>query len=328
MSRNAKALRRLHSQCERAKRSLSSEVETVIDIDCLHEGHDFSLKFSRAKLEDLNADLFEKCMEIVRKCLEDAHMNNDQIDDILLVGGSSRITKLQELLRHNFGQEELCNKVNPDEAIAYGAAVQAAALNNEDVTLELTDVTPFSLGIEASNGVMIVVVPRATPILAQEEEYVTTARDNQTAGSIFIYEGERPLIAQNNLLGKFVLRGIPPARCGVPCIKVCFKVSEDGILAASAEDEGSGASKEITITNACGGLSKEEIDKMIADADKFREQDEKVKKKNLARNSLECYIYNMKSRVTEAKTKQNIKASDYNQGGYVVSMIAGAKVIP
>ncbi|GLJ47054.1 hypothetical protein SUGI_0993530 [Cryptomeria japonica] len=271
MSKSAKALRRLRSECERAKRNLSSEEETVIDIDCLYKEHDFSVKVSRAKFEELNADLFKKCIEIVRECLKDAHMSNDQIDDIVLVGGSSRITKLQELLRQNFGQKELCNNVNSDEAVAYGAAVQAAALNNEDVSLALRDVTPLSLGIETNDGAM------------HEREHCSH---------------------KNNLLGKFELHGIPPARCGVPSFKVCFKISEDGILTASAEDEGSGASKEITITNAGGRLSKEEIDEMIANAEKFREDDEKVKEKNL-----ECYIYNMKSRVTEAKNKHNIKTS-------------------
>ncbi|XP_057818610.1 heat shock cognate 70 kDa protein [Cryptomeria japonica] len=310
MSRSAKALRRLRSECERAKRSLSSEIETVIDIDCLYERHDFFIKFRRAKFEELNTDLFQKCIEIVRECLQDAQMTNDQIDDIVLVGGSSRIPKLQELLRQNFGQKKLCNKVNPDEAVAYGAAVQAAALNNEDVTLKLTDVTPLSLGTEIKGGVMTAIVLRNTPIPTQREKYFTTACDNQTKTSIPIYEGERPLAAQNNLLGEFKLSGIPQARSGVPKIKICFKISEDGILTASAEDEVSGANEEITITNAGGRLNREEIDKMIADAEKFKEDDKKVEKKNLARKSLEYYIYNMRSRVTKAKIKQHIKASD------------------
>ncbi|XP_059068213.1 heat shock 70 kDa protein 4-like [Cryptomeria japonica] len=198
-------------------------------------------------------------------------MSNDKIDDIVLVGGSSRITKLQELLRQNFGQEELCNKVNPDKAIDYGAVMQAATLNNEDVSLTLMDVIPLSLGIETGSGVITVVVPRATPIPCQ--------------------------------------RGILSARCGVPRVKVCFQISKNGVLTASVEDEGSEASKEITITNVCGRLSKEERDKMIVDANEFQEDDEKVKTKNLARDTLEHYIYNMKSRVSEAKTKHNIKAS-------------------
>ncbi|GLJ47050.1 hypothetical protein SUGI_0993490 [Cryptomeria japonica] len=248
-------------------------------------------------------------MEIVKECVEDAHMSNDKIDDIVLKGGSSCITKLQELLRPNFGQEELCNKVNPDEEIAYVAGVQATALNNEVVSLTLTDVIPLSLGIETGSSVITVVVHRATPIPCQIGLCVTTTYDNQTGVTIPLYEGERPLTAQNNLLGEFVLRGIPPARCGVPSVKICFQISEDDVLTASAEAEGSGSSKEITITNACGRLSKEEIDKMIADADKFREDDEKVKKKNLARETLEHYIYNMKIRVSEPKTKHNIKAS-------------------
>ncbi|GLJ47059.1 hypothetical protein SUGI_0993580 [Cryptomeria japonica] len=296
MRMSAKALRRLRSECERAKRNLSSEVETVIDIDGLYQGHDFFLKVSRAKFEELNVDLFQKCIEIVRECLQDAQMTNDQIDDIVLVGGSSRVTKLQELLRQDFGQKKLCNKVNPDEAVAYGAAVQAAALNNEDVTLMLTDVAPLSLGTQIKGGVMSVIVPRNTPIPVQREKYFTTACDNQTATIFPVYEGERTLVAQNNLLGEFELTGIPQARWGVPSVKACFKISEDGILSVSAEDEGSGASKEITITNAGGRLNKEEIDQMIADAEKFKEDDKKVKKKNLARGNLVYYIYNMKIR--------------------------------
>ncbi|GLJ47044.1 hypothetical protein SUGI_0993410 [Cryptomeria japonica] len=310
MRSSARALRRLRSECERAKRSLSSEVATVIEIDYLYKGKDFSQEITRVKFEELNADLFEKCIEIMRECLTDAHLSNTEIDDIVLVGGSSRITKLQELLRQNFGQKELCNKVNPDEGIAYGAAVHAAALNNEDVSLEVTDVTPLSLGKRINGGVMSVIVPRNTPIPTSRVRNYTTVRDNQTSINICVYEGERPLVAHNNLLGEFLLNGIPPARCRVPSIKVCFKISEDGILTASAEDKGSGVSKEITITNAGGSLSKEEMDKMIADAEKFREDDEKVKKKNRARRNLECYIYNMKSRVMEAKTKHNISASD------------------
>ncbi|KAH9299380.1 hypothetical protein KI387_031062 [Taxus chinensis] len=310
MCTSAKALRRLRSECERAKRTLSSDVETVIDIDCLYQGNDFFAKIRRAKFEELNADLFERCMEIVKKCLQDADMSKPQIDDIVLVGGSSRIPKVQELLRQFFDRKELCKTVNPDEAVAYGAAVQAAALNDEDVPFMLTDVTPLSLGILVNDDIMKVVVPRNTPIPTRRETSVTTGYDDQTTIVFQVYEGERPLSVHNNLLGEFELKGIQPARRGVPKIEVCFQVSAEGILKVFAQDKQTGTCNEITITNDGGRLNKAEIKRMLGDAQRFLKEDVQMKKKKMAKNNLDSYIYNTKSRVTDAKSKGTVKHSD------------------
>ncbi|KAH9299465.1 hypothetical protein KI387_031147, partial [Taxus chinensis] len=210
---------------------------------------DFKIDISRARFEELNADYFQKCMEIVKKCLEDVKFSKEQIEDIVLVGGSSRIPKLQELLGEFFSCEKLSKTVDPDEAVAYGAAVTAAVLNKDDMDFVVMDVTPLSLGISVDNGVMDVVVPRNTPIPTRRESSVTTRFDNQTSVSFPVHEGERSLVADNNLLGKFVLSGIPPAKAKVPKITVCFELDMDGILKASALDKGSGNRTEITISN-------------------------------------------------------------------------------
>ncbi|GLJ09198.1 hypothetical protein SUGI_1518410 [Cryptomeria japonica] len=306
---NAKALRRLRSECERAKRNLSSVVETVIDIDGLYEGYDFFLKIRRAKFEELNFDLFEKCMEVVKRCVAGCKLRSkSQIEDIVLVGGSSRIPKVQEMVRDFFVGKELCRAVNPDEAVAYGAALQAAVLNKEDVHIVMVDVTPLSLGISVSNGVMLVVVPRNTALPTRKETSVTTAYDDQTSVAFLVHEGERPLVADNDLLGKFVLRGIPAAPARVPSIKVCFEVDADGILNVSVHDRGSGARNAITISNEGGRLSIQEIDKMIADAEKFCKEDEEAREKHVAKNALECYVSNMKKRAMKAKSEDSMDA--------------------
>ncbi|XP_059069076.1 heat shock cognate 70 kDa protein-like [Cryptomeria japonica] len=289
---NSKALRRLRSECERAKRSLSSVVETI----------------RRAKFEELNFDLFEKCMEVVKRCVEDAKLSKSQIDDIVLVGGSSRIPKVQEMVRNFFDGKELCRAVNPDEAVAYGAALQAAVLNKEDIHIVMVDVTPLSLGIELVGDVMKVVVPRNTSLPTRKETSVTTAYDDQTAVDFGVFEGERPLVAFNNLLGKFVLRGIPASPAYAPSIKVCFEVDIDGILNVPVHDKGSGASNEITITNEGGRLSIQEIDKMILDAEKFHREDEEAMEKHVAKNALECYVSNMKKRAMKAKSEGSMDA--------------------
>ncbi|GLJ47561.1 hypothetical protein SUGI_1004380 [Cryptomeria japonica] len=231
------------------------------------------------------------------------------MNDIILVGGSSRIPKIQELLSQFLGGKELCKNVNPDEAVAYGAALQAAVLNNENIQLVLMDVTPLSLGISADNGVRHVVVPRNTPIPTLKESSVTTRFDNQTNANFLIYEGERPLVAQNNLLGEFVVSGILPARCEVPDIRVRFQVDIEGILTASAQDMGTGRNNQITVTNESERLSNEEINRMVADADIFRKEDEEAAKKHLAKNNLESYVCNMKGRVREAREKGMVQES-------------------
>ena len=236
---SAKALWRLRSECERAKRNLSSVVETLIDIDSLYEGLDFHIKITRAKFEELNAYFFDKCMRIVIKCLEDARMSKELIDEVVLVGRSTHIPKVQGFLQEFFNGKKLCKSINPDEAVAYGAALQAAALRNEGICFILMDVMPLSLGISVNKGVMSVVFPRHTPIPTRREEFYTTALDNQTTVPFQVYEGERAMTANNNLLGECYLTGIPAARCGVPQLQVVFEVDSDGILKVSAWDKGS-----------------------------------------------------------------------------------------
>lgn len=311
LSTNAKALRRLRSECERAKRCLSSAVETVIDIDSLYEGVDFHIKIARAKFEALNAALFQKCMQIVKQCLEDAKLSKEQIDEVVLVGGSTRIPKLQELLQHFFDGKQLCKSLNPDEAVAHGAALQAATLNEESVHLVLMDVTPLSLGIEVRGDVMSVVVPRNTPIPTRREAHFTAVPDSGLVNVSFkVYEGERAMVVDNNLLGQFILWGIQAAPCEIPQLRAVFELDGDGILKVSAEDERSGVGNQITIANDGGRLSKKEIERMLGDAERFRREDEEAKRRHIARENLATCVYNMRSRVKEAITKGSITNSE------------------